>query len=638
MATIFCLLASAFVVMNASTAMTGTSPPASGDWTITTATVLTEETKEMTGNIIIESGGSLTLDGTTLKFKCDTDGKYGIDVKSGGSLVIKGSSTLTKSGAKNYTVICETGASAHIMNSDVQYCGYMNNAQKYTGLYFQCDAVIENTTISHCFRGVCVEDSTVIVKYCTISDSYYHNIAGWNAKLITIDHNIVKNIPNSGRKCNLEFMAGTTAKITNNQISYGGHNNIWADTEGGKKITLDIEGNTIWGANYNGIWLNGYIDATVLKNTIYKNTLDGIWFTGTKIVCNENTIKDNGNLSHPNWVAQTTATGGSMYFGHGFAGFNCNVVFNGNTVGNNYGHNFETTNSTVDFENNNFYASIAKCNVEFFDRSVVTAKNNVINGAGHNCFWMSGNVKVTIDGCTMKNSPHNGVWAADGCEVTVKNCIIDTCAEDGIYTSNCTLTVTNTNIKNCQWWGIRTEGGTVTENGNTIDSSTCPKGTTSKNYWVQLRTVNDKGATLGLADVTVKNAQGTVVWTGKTDAGTGLTNMMMLESGTQYTVDSKAGDSEASMKFSPAQTGAVDVTLKEENEKTDYTMIYIAVALILVIVIIVVVVVIMKGQKKDQDVEIEDEPNEKPKKSEKKGKTEDKNAAKGYKNGSKKGK
>ncbi len=584
--------------MNIGGTITGTSPPSSGNWEISDNTVITDEMIDFNGSIIIHNGGSLTLDNSTLKIDSKSEGEFGIVVETGGAIYIKSGSTIDRSGVYNYYFIVREDATFEMKNSTIMHCGYENLLDyRYTGLYIECNAIIEYSTIDYCQQGVIAENETLYVNHSTISHSYWHNVEGRDATLY-LDHCTFNA---TSVKCNVEFYEGCTGYLTNSKISNGGSNNIWSKTN----VVATIENNNIWGASKNGIWADDSCDLTITNNNIHNNTRSGLWINDSTVDCNGNTIIYNGKPEEDSWDES----------GHGFAGFNSDVTFEYNTVGYNYGHNFETTDSTATFENNTFYKSIMKCNVEFFEGSVVIAKNNYIDGAGHNCFWVRDYVTATIENNIMKNSPHNGIWAGNGCILTIKNNVIDTCEENGIYAYNSTLTITDNEIKNCKWWGIHTEGCTITQSGNTYTSVT--KGQIYQTIYVDITIKDDNEAPLHGATVTIKDASDNTVWTGTTDAN-GQTPTLLLDSykvdigGTptdySYTIEAEKGDLEGTMPLSPDQNWDISMSLAsaadgdgtDGEEDQDLTLIIILVVVIIIIVVGVAAVAAMKKGKKPE--------------------------------------
>lgn len=598
---VFALLVST-TQMNVGATVTGTPSPVSGDWIIDNATTITGETIILDGNLFVNDGGSLTLDNTTLKMNCSKDGEFGIFIKNGGAITIKSNSYITKNGTGNFPFQVEAGASFSMADSKLEYCGYQKDGHDYqkdyaiTGLYIKCDGTIENSVIDNCLQGIICEDNTFTVKGTTVKNSFWHNIEGRNTKNFVLLDSVFtgKIVANAGElwscKCNVEFYEGCTGSIKNCKISFGGSNNVWCMTNN----TVTIENCEIWGATKNGIWASGNCDLTIKNNIIKENTRSGLWIgDNSKVICTDNTIKDNGILTmivndkeqpNPSWDET----------GHGFAAFDSEVTFSDNIVGNNWGHNFETTRCKTTFEGNNFTASRQKCNVEFFDHSDVTARNNYIDGAGHNCFWVRDGVKALIENNIMKNSPHNGIWAGNLSELTIKNNVIDNCVENGIYSYNCTLTIEDNEIKNCGDYGIYGEGSTITESDNTFTA--VAKGERKLNFYIHLKTVDEEKAVLGETDLTLKDSNGNIIWSGSTDIK-GKTPVIFVNDIETYTAEADWGELKGTFEFTPDKNGEYVVELKEDAQEDNMTMM-ILIAIVVIIVLALIIVMAIKRRKK----------------------------------------
>ena len=60
-------------------------PPASGDWIIDDTTTIDTQAIVLNGNLVVEAGGSLTLNSVTLELNVSADGEFGITVDPGGN-------------------------------------------------------------------------------------------------------------------------------------------------------------------------------------------------------------------------------------------------------------------------------------------------------------------------------------------------------------------------------------------------------------------------------------------------------------------------------------------------------------------------------------------------------------------------
>jgi hypothetical protein len=591
--------------MNVSAPITGTPPPGSGDWIIANNTVVIDDSIDFAGSIIVNSGGTLTFDNSTLTINCASDGQYGIIVNSGGGINIKNSSIIDSSGVGNFYFMVRDGADFEMMDSTLKHCGYEDLVDyRNTGLYLECDGLIEDSTIDLCQQGLIAENGTVTVRNSRIEHSSWRNIEGRDANLILEDCTINA----TSTENNVEFGEGCTVIVTNCLISNARLNNIWAMSD----VVATIDNCTIWGGKNNGIWADDNCDLVIKYSFIHNNTRSGLWINDSDIVCNNNIITDNGDNNSVYWDES----------GHGFAGFNGDVEFLYNTVAYNYGHNFETTNCTAIFNDNTFYPSLKKCNVEFFEYSQVTARNNYIDGAGHNCFWIRDGVVAIIENNIIKNSPHNGVWAGNDCTMTIRNNVIENCAESGIYAYNSTLTIEDNEINNCSWWGINTQGCTVTQSGNTF--SNVAYGQVLYEQFIKVKATDKDGTALSGATITVKDSEGNEVWTSTTDAN-GETQCMLLGGeevdigGTSttltYTIEAEKDDLKATSDLTPDQTATLTLNLEaegdEDDEEMDLTMI---IALVVVVVIIILAGILAskkpKGPKESGESEEKEEVGE----------------------------
>jgi len=160
------------------TKTTATSPPPddnvngtytqflSGDWIVTGSETYINESIVLTGNLTIQSGGSLTLKNVTLAINCSTEnGTYDIQVMDGGSLIItdydndpattNDRSNITDSPFDTddyldldyrYSIKAWEGSYVSFENSIIREAGFPFGSEDY-GLYIYTDIVnIQNGT------------------------------------------------------------------------------------------------------------------------------------------------------------------------------------------------------------------------------------------------------------------------------------------------------------------------------------------------------------------------------------------------------------------------------------------------------------------------------------------------------------
>jgi parallel beta-helix repeat protein len=140
-------------------------PPANGDWVITNETLVENETIILNGNLIVESGGNLTLKNVTLKMNCAENGTYHIEVQDGGSMYILEGSNITSNtpdGIHRFEFWVWEGANFEMRDSELHECGYYIDYWIYEtkGLYIEANGSrIANSSFSENYVGLIVNNS-----------------------------------------------------------------------------------------------------------------------------------------------------------------------------------------------------------------------------------------------------------------------------------------------------------------------------------------------------------------------------------------------------------------------------------------------------------------------------------------------
>jgi hypothetical protein len=568
--------------------------PAAGDWVISGPQVVANANIELKGNLTVPTGASLELRNTTIKFNGATDGQYRVEVQSGGSLKAYNGTVFSRAtGAKNYNFIVKPGATAfELHNSEVWYCGWAGATNNLTGLFTEAaNSLVENCLVANGYQGVIQEDGKLVIKGTTVKDSTRHNLEGTNANIEATDCTFQHSVD----ACNVEFFTGTTATVTNCLITDNGHNGFWIKTG----VTATIQGCHIEKSHQSAIWLDDHCTLTVKDTRCDNNTMEGAWINGSCTVTMTNVIFEDNTLNGT-WISGSTVTMNNVtvrnnkldgvYFiattlimdkctvdsngMQGVAGFDSKCTFTNNYCRNSFKHNYETTNSTTTMDNCKFDASRDACNVEFFVNSKATVKNTNITGAGHNCFWLSDHVEVSIEGGDFSLSPNNVIWANLSSKVTVKNCVLHNAQKDGIWAADSTIIVDGCTIKDngleggAMGWGIEVENCSLTVTGTTFTNN--PKGQISAKNYLTVKALDDKGKALSGATVKITDQNKNATFSGKSDASGGIGGPMLLTSYIQdntgkktdytYTISVSKGDLEGSQKV--PLTGAQSVELK----------------------------------------------------------------------------
>jgi len=183
------VLSTVLLLLMAGGGMAQTDPPASGDWTVSDTTVVSDRTVDLHGDLTVTSTGSLTLSNVTLRIFLSANGEHGIEVQTGGSLVIEDEDHLasTTSDAsvidsqptsRSYFFIVRPGTSLRISYSFIYHCGHTGSVgNTRMGLFVGTDdAHIEGTTIDDCLEGLVLDHAVITVSDSTISNCTYHGV------------------------------------------------------------------------------------------------------------------------------------------------------------------------------------------------------------------------------------------------------------------------------------------------------------------------------------------------------------------------------------------------------------------------------------------------------------------------------
>ncbi|MBM4249259.1 MAG: hypothetical protein FJ149_07470 [Euryarchaeota archaeon] len=566
--------------------------PSAGDWVVSSPTAVRDAAIELQGNLLVNSGASLALGNCSIKFNCGSDGQYGILVKTGGALTMTDGTVISKTtGGKAWCFEVEPGGTLTVKGSEIWYAGYENVADNSAmAVYVQGNTLIEDSLIVATCKGIIAENTNLVMRNTTVKEAYRRNVEATNATITMEDCAIYHSID----ACNVEFFAGTNAYITRCTIQKNGHNGIWM--KDGAKAT--VTGCLITESNQNGIWMDNRCQLTISDTIIEKAQQNGMWVNGSCTVTATNlTIRN--NAWNGTWISggkiTMTMSRIETHELHGFAAFDgCDVTFTRNLVNNSKRHNYETTNCTTLMEDCTFLPSRDACNVEFFVYSKATVRRVNITGAGHNCFWLSDHVEVTIEGGNFGESPNNVIWANLSSKVTVRDCVLSRAQKNGIWAADSTIIVENCVIRDnglgggADGWGINVENCALTVTGCTFSNN--PRGQILVKHPLSVKVLDGKGKPLAGATVTIKDQGKNTTFTGTTDAGGAIPPMLVSgyitdNSGKRtdftYTVTVKKGDLEGSQKVS--LTGAQNIEIKakaKEKPQPGFEALAVLVALI----------------------------------------------------------
>ncbi len=248
------------------------SPPPEGDWIISDVTTIQGQTIILNGNLIVQPGGSLTLNNVTLTLNCTFDGQYGIVINQDGSMFINNSILTSEDELHAYNFVVN-GSSFEMKNSELHNCGWGPASENLgeddilsgnRGLVIRTNqAVLEGNNISKNHVGIILAGSGIALERNHIHSNSVHGI------------NVYK-----GSNCN----------IASNHIQHG-------------SVSSPIR---IIDA------INNSITDNIIESSIHRGVIETLWSYGNKInnnhisglgvgilmmfVSNDNTIKNN-NIS-----------------------------------------------------------------------------------------------------------------------------------------------------------------------------------------------------------------------------------------------------------------------------------------------------------------------------------------------------
>ncbi len=257
-----------------------------GDWIVTGAESYTDEEIILSGNLTVETGGSLVLANVTLAMNCSFNGQYHIRVNSGGSLIVTDGdnnpwttddfSNITDSpfdndgggGDYKYFVEVLSGGSVSINNTIIRECGY--SSDPFYGFYVYSDtSSFENSIFRSNLQGLILEGNNSEIRNCTFDGNKDYGI-----RSVGNDNNII----NCTFKDNVDYgiLSSGNGNIIQNCTFENSYYAIWIDSG---ELDNDIQECTFEN-NTNAIRVTG--DNTDVHNCTLKNNDKGI-YVGTDV-------------------------------------------------------------------------------------------------------------------------------------------------------------------------------------------------------------------------------------------------------------------------------------------------------------------------------------------------------------------
>jgi len=218
-----------FIVKAAQNVEAQTPPPAYGNWTISDTTLISTPVS-LQGDLIINSGGKLTLDGANVTFFCTKKGEYHLTVQGGGTLMATNSFISASNTSLPFSFALMPSSTAELRYCTIKGVGNFNVSMNTWGVY--------------------VASSSVIIQGCRIT------------------------------QCNVGLLIngnGITPTIEGNNISDNTDRAIWC------KFSCPVLKGNKMSNNGNGIFLENQSRPTILNNEFRDNRKEAIFMDATSM-------------------------------------------------------------------------------------------------------------------------------------------------------------------------------------------------------------------------------------------------------------------------------------------------------------------------------------------------------------------
>ncbi|RLF16737.1 MAG: hypothetical protein DRN06_04920 [Thermoprotei archaeon] len=409
--------------------------PGPDDWIVTGEEIHENETIILTGNLIVQPGGNLTLINCTLLMNCSYDGEWQILVNSSGVLNVLRDSNITAYNPE-YEFLFYVYGRLFMQDSFLSRCGYDSY---HPGLWLETDegVMIKNCTITRCNTAIrSIYSLNITITDCKISQNDRYGI------LLSRSANIT---------------------ITNCIISYNYYGILcqWSSNITVRDNVFIHDGLVFWGTD-----LHHYASHTVENNTVngkplyYITDLSGYVIpseTGQVIIVNSSNIHVNSLSISNTDIAVQIAFSDRIYLNdssfyenvYGIRCYHSNITANSCLIEENEDGGMGVYAGSTVFLNNCYirynldfgvwcYSSVIKgssCLIRFnwgsmsFGGGVLLA-DSLIYGCsiewnwplGVCCRWYACNV---INSCIIEGS-HKGISCVSS-NATINNCYIRSC-------------------------------------------------------------------------------------------------------------------------------------------------------------------------------------------------------------------
>ncbi len=301
------------------------------DIVITSEEVWANQVVVLTGNLVVEPGGNLTLLNVTLVVNCTCEGQYQIRVRPGGELhVLRGSNITASDLEAPFTFLVQPDSVFEMRDSELHGCGY---GGEHPGLIIRTTgAVLEGCLISHNFYGISIiggnatlQNCTITANYkgiyceggaflallnCSITGNWWEGADAWDSVLVFSGCEVEDNWQ-GGLRC-----VGSELNMTDCDVSLNHGDGVFLMASRAYATGSLFNNNTGWGISCD------LSNATLISCALSFNWLDGVdVYGGSYVVAEGCTISYNGLEGF--W------SGVCCSFGSSAEVRNCTIIGNG---------------------------------------------------------------------------------------------------------------------------------------------------------------------------------------------------------------------------------------------------------------------------------------------------------------------
>ncbi|MFQ5980941.1 MAG: right-handed parallel beta-helix repeat-containing protein [Candidatus Heimdallarchaeota archaeon] len=425
---------------------TGSYSSIVGDWIVTSTESRKNEVITLTGNLLIQSGGILTLQNVLLRMNGSFDGQYNITIYNGGNLTIEANSMVTAfNSSYAWYLAAKAGSTILLNDSTFSYAGWQQGLNgDLSGLWINTDgAQINNCTIQYNYIGLALYQA----KHSLIANNNVNNSSETGIWLIsstnnTLSGNIVRNSTQMG--INL-FSSSNNNTLLGNTITNSSLYGIQLSSSSNNTLS----GNTITNSSDNGIHLFDSGNNTISGNTL-SNNKNGIYvFTSS----NNNTLLGN--------TITYCSQRGILVYDSNYTSISGNTIINSSTYGIELQSSYNNTVSSNTVTNSSWYGILlfTAGNNTILGNNITNSlfsgiylsvsssnnsvSNNIITNSSQHGIYLINSNKNIVSGNTVANSTDIGIYLSSSGNSTVSDNIVSASTNYGIYLSqsaNSTLT------------------------------------------------------------------------------------------------------------------------------------------------------------------------------------------------------